>query len=593
MSNYIVSARKYRPQNFNTVVGQGHITTTLKNAIMHNQLAHAFLFCGPRGVGKTTCARILAKTINCTNITSEGEACNQCESCLNFEQGVSFNIHEIDAASNNKSEDIRELIEQVRYAPVSGKYKIFIIDEGHMLSTSAFNVFLKTLEEPPHYAIFILATTEKNKIIPTILSRCQIFDFKRINTKDTVNLLQDIAQKEDIKVEKEALELIALKSEGCLRDSLSLLDKIVSFTNGNVNYENTIEHLNILDEDVFFELLTYLQEEKLGDALILFDKIYNKGFEGNVFINGFQSFLRNVLVAKNIDTNPLLEVIDSFKEKYFKAAQETDIYYILTVLNILNEADIHYKESYNKRLHVELLLMKLAYLQKAISVIEDETDTVQKKKQFEQNKILQFRKIGLVKKMKEKIVDNIQPNTIKPEGSTNVASQPKTETKLSLDFNDFKKILDDDKSDLLKAVTRIVDKQNIQTIKESLPLEINKLKEIWNNYIILLASTNRKMNANNLGAVKFNILDGQKIELIFSSNIAKSMFETDKKNLLQAIKDGFNNNSIYVTSIIKPEKLDEEVPLHQRLNTQEKYDLMIKNNPLIAELKTKLQLAFN
>src|SRR5215210_1833216 len=254
MEKFIVSARKYRPQNFNTVVGQSHITTTLKNAIRNQQLAHAFLFCGPRGVGKTTCARILAKTINCENQQPGGEACNQCPSCVSFNHGTSMNIHELDAASNNSVDDIRALVEQVRFAPQAGKYKVYIIDEVHMLSASAFNAFLKTLEEPPTYAIFILATTEKHKILPTILSRCQIFDFKRITNDDTVEHLQEICKKEDIKAEKPALQMIARKSEGCMRDSLSILDKIVSFTNGELTYKNTLEHLNILDADYYFKL---------------------------------------------------------------------------------------------------------------------------------------------------------------------------------------------------------------------------------------------------------------------------------------------------------------------------------------------------
>src|ERR1700749_1857482 len=277
MDKFIVSARKYRPQNFSTVVGQAHITTTVKNAIRNNQLAHAFLFCGPRGVGKTTCARILAKTINCENSKDSGEACNECNSCVAFNEGTSLNVHELDAASNNSVDDIRSLVEQVRFAPQAGKYKVYIVDEVHMLSASAFNAFLKTLEEPPSYAIFILATTEKHKILPTILSRCQIFDFKRINTNDTVEHLQEICDKEDVKAQKVALHVIAQKSEGCMRDALSILDKIVSFTNGEVTYSNTLEHLNILDEDYYFKLLDNLLQQDIGAAMLLHDEINSKG----------------------------------------------------------------------------------------------------------------------------------------------------------------------------------------------------------------------------------------------------------------------------------------------------------------------------
>src|SRR6186997_1265980 len=335
MEQFIVSSRKYRPQNFSTVVGQSHITTTLKNAIRNEQLAHAFLFCGPRGVGKTTCARILAKTINCENLQADGEACNQCQSCVSFNNGSSMNIHELDAASNNSVEDIRSLTDQVRFAPQAGKYKVYIIDEVHMLSSSAFNAFLKTLEEPPPYAIFILATTEKHKILPTILSRCQIFDFKRITNNDTVTHLEEICEKEEIKAEKTALHVIAQKSEGCMRDSLSILDKIVSFTNGAVTYKNTLEHLNILDEDYYFKLLDYVQQQDMGSALLMFDEINRKGFEGDLVLNGFAEFLRNLLVSRDAKVAMLLEVAEDFKQKYLQTAQKIAPAFIVSSLNIL------------------------------------------------------------------------------------------------------------------------------------------------------------------------------------------------------------------------------------------------------------------
>src|SRR6478609_8548885 len=321
---FIVSARKYRPQNFSTVVGQSHITTTLKNAINNNQLAHAFLFCGPRGVGKTTCARILAKTINCEKRTKDGEACNKCNSCVSFDNGTSLNIHELDAASNNSVDDIRSLVDQVRFAPQAGAYKVYIVDEVHMLSSSAFNAFLKTLEEPPPYAIFILATTEKHKILPTILSRCQIFDFKRITLNDTVEHLREICEKEDIKADKTSLQLIAQKSEGCMRDALSILDKIVSFTNGEVTYQNTLEHLNILDAEYYFKLMDHLQQQDLASAMLLYDDINRKGFEGDLLLEGFAEFMRNLLVCKDERAAVLLEVVDSFKPKYLNGAKKID-----------------------------------------------------------------------------------------------------------------------------------------------------------------------------------------------------------------------------------------------------------------------------
>lgn len=338
MDKFIVSARKYRPQNFSTVVGQSHITTTLKNAIKNNQLAHAFLFCGPRGVGKTTCARILAKTINCENRTSDGEACNVCNSCVSFDNGTSLNIHELDAASNNSVDDIRSLVDQVRFAPQAGKYKVYIVDEVHMLSTAAFNAFLKTLEEPPPFAIFILATTEKHKILPTILSRCQIFDFKRITNQDTVEHLQEICEKESIKADKTALHIIAQKSEGCLRDALSILDKIVSFTNGELTYVNTLEHLNILDEDYYFRLIDAMQNQNVSDALLLFEEINRKGFEGDLVLNGFAEFVRNLLVSKDAKVAMLLEVSEGFKQRYLDVALKMDAAWLLSALNILNKA---------------------------------------------------------------------------------------------------------------------------------------------------------------------------------------------------------------------------------------------------------------
>ena len=379
MDKFIVSARKYRPQIFSTVVGQSHITTTLKNAIKNNQLAHAFLFCGPRGVGKTTCARILAKTINCETRTKEGEACNSCNSCISFDAGTSLNIHELDAASNNSVEDIRNLVDQVRFAPQAGKYKVYIVDEVHMLSSSAFNAFLKTLEEPPPYAIFILATTEKHKILPTILSRCQIFDFKRITNNDTVDHLQEICEKESITAEKTALHVIAQKSEGCMRDSLSILDKIVSFTNGAVTYKNTLEHLNILDEDYYFQLLDFVQQQDLSSALLMFDEINRKGFEGDLVLNGFAEFLRNLLVSRDPKVAMLLEVAEDFKQKYLQIAQKISPAFTVSALNILNEAEINYKQARNKRLHVELTIIKLSYLQQALELVSND-GVVSKKK---------------------------------------------------------------------------------------------------------------------------------------------------------------------------------------------------------------------
>ena len=375
MENFIVSARKYRPATFETVVGQHHITGTLKNAIKNNQLAQAFLFCGPRGVGKTTCARILAKTINCTSLTAEQEACGTCDSCISFQTGHSFNFHELDAASNNSVDDIRSLIEQVRIPPQAGKYKIYIIDEVHMLSANAFNAFLKTLEEPPSYAIFILATTEKHKILPTILSRCQIFDFNRIQVDDISTHLNKIAVRENINVEADGLHIIAQKADGGLRDALSMFDQIVSYTNKNLTYKSVIDNLNILDYDYYFRLTQYLTTADVSNALILFDEVLNNGFDGNNFINGLASHLRNLLVAKDPQTTKLLEVSENIKQKYISQSQQTAVSFILTALNLANQCDLIYKNSKNQRLQVELALIKMCHIPSVLQLAQQPNHT--------------------------------------------------------------------------------------------------------------------------------------------------------------------------------------------------------------------------
>ena len=362
MENYIVSARKYRPSTFESVVGQRALTTTLKNAIATQKLAHAYLFCGPRGVGKTTCARIFAKTINCMTPTADGEACNQCESCVAFNEQRSYNIHELDAASNNSVDDIRQLVEQVRIPPQIGKYKVYIIDEVHMLSASAFNAFLKTLEEPPRHAIFILATTEKHKILPTILSRCQIYDFNRISVEDTVNHLSYVASKEGITAEPEALNVIAMKADGGMRDALSIFDQVVSFTGGNITYKSVIDNLNVLDFEYYFRLTDCFLENKVSDALLLFNDILNKGFDGSHFITGLSSHFRDLLVGKDPVTLPLLEVGASIRQSYQEQAQKCPLPFLYRAMKLCNECDLNYRISKNKRLLVELTLIQVAQL---------------------------------------------------------------------------------------------------------------------------------------------------------------------------------------------------------------------------------------
>lgn len=362
MENYIVSARKYRPSTFESVVGQRALTTTLKNAISSGKLAHAYLFCGPRGVGKTTCARIFAKTINCLNPTADGEACNECESCKAFNEQRSYNIHELDAASNNSVDDIRQLVEQVRIPPQIGKYKVYIIDEVHMLSTAAFNAFLKTLEEPPHHAIFILATTEKHKILPTILSRCQIYDFNRISVEDTIAHLAYVASKEGIQAEPEALNVIALKADGGMRDALSIFDQVASFTGGNITYQAAIDDLNVLDYEYYFRLTDYFLENKVSDSLLLFNEVLNKGFEGSHFITGLSMHLRDLLVSKDPVTLPLLQVGASIRERYRTQAQKCPVNFLYRAMKLCNDCDLNYRASKNKRLLVELTLIQAAQI---------------------------------------------------------------------------------------------------------------------------------------------------------------------------------------------------------------------------------------
>ena len=359
---YIVSARKYRPMSFDTVVGQSALTTTLKNAVKSGKLAHAYLFCGPRGVGKTTCARIFAKAINCQNPTADGEACNECESCQSFNEQRSLNIFELDAASNNSVEHIKTLMEQTRIPPQLGKYKVFIIDEVHMLSTAAFNAFLKTLEEPPAHVIFILATTEKHKILPTILSRCQIYDFERMTVQNTIAHLKSVAEKEGIKYEEQALAVIAEKADGGMRDALSIFDPAASFCQGNITYQKVIEDLNVLDSDYYFRIVDMAVENKVSDIMVLLNDIINKGFDGGLLIQGLAKHVRNVMMAKNTETLSLLEVSEQQRQRYVEQAQRVQLPFLYGALKLMNQCDVNYRQSSNKRLLVELTLIEVAQL---------------------------------------------------------------------------------------------------------------------------------------------------------------------------------------------------------------------------------------
>ena len=583
MDKFIVSARKYRPQIFSTVIGQSHITTTLKNAIKNNQLAHAFLFCGPRGVGKTTCARILAKTINCENQTADGEACNTCNSCASFDAGTSMNIHELDAASNNSVDDIRSLVEQVRFAPQAGKYKVYIVDEVHMLSSSAFNAFLKTLEEPPPYAIFILATTEKHKILPTILSRCQIFDFKRITNSDTIEHLQEICDKEKIKAEKAALHVIAQKSEGCLRDALSILDKIVSFTNGELTYSNTLEHLNILDEDYYFKLLDCMQQQHLSDAMLLYDEINRKGFEGDTLLEGYSEFIRNLLVCKDAKAAILLEVADDFKQKYLQAAQQISTGWLIAALNLLNEAEINYKQARNKRLHVELAIIKLCYLLQAVEMVNNE-GVLSKKKIVETARPVAFKSIQPIR-VKEQEAPVIQ----KKSEAKLIIEEPEQQIEKKI-IHETEPVNAEPKKSLgsLDAIRKKLTAQN-KNGNEVKTLTDDELRLCWDKFIEKLVTKKNHSAVTNFKMAELKIVDNNSIEIITENNIQQKFIEQERAELVDDLQQYFCNRQLTYNVIINEKEGTGEIA-EKPLSSREQYLKIIEEYPLVKELKDRLRL---
>ena len=592
MENFVVSARKYRPQTFSTVVGQSHITTTLKNAILQHHLAHAFLFCGPRGVGKTTCARILAKTINCENIGKDGEACDTCSSCKSFNTGASFNVHELDAASNNSVDDIRELTEQVRFAPQSGQYKIYIIDEVHMLTANAFNAFLKTLEEPPPHAIFILATTEKHKIIPTILSRCQIFDFKRITPADIVHHLEEIAEKESISAEPAALQVIAQKSDGCMRDALSILDKIVSFTNANLTYSNTLEHLNLLDEDYFFNLLELLQEEDLAGVLTLYDEIDKKGFEGDMVLNNLCEFFRNLLVSRDSKSISLLQVVEGFRNKYISAASSISPAYLIGALNILNEAEIGFKQARNKKLHVEFHLIRLTHLKQAITLVAG--DVLGKKKRVDEIKSVSFKQISFVAQKE------------KPAGKTTAVSPPATASipaateqsaqtaKLNIQTSvkSTQEIQPEPPVGGLGSLKKIREQMQNRKLEQSTVhvLSADMLQQAWDAYLQKLQDNNQVTSHSNLRMASMRMVDEQLFEIEASSRIQQQFIESERTGLLIHVQEFFNNPKIQFRILLDPAAEVEQTTTEQPLSQRDQYLKMISLYPLVKQLRDQLNL---
>lgn len=615
MEKFIVSARKYRPQNFSTVVGQQHITTTLKNAIRNKQLAHAFLFCGPRGVGKTTCARILAKTINCEHPGEDGEACNTCHSCVSFNDGASLNIHELDAASNNSVDDIRTLVEQVRFAPQAGEYKVYIIDEVHMLSSSAFNAFLKTLEEPPPYAIFILATTEKHKILPTILSRCQIFDFKRITTQDTADHLNEICEKEAVKAEMAALQLIAQKSEGCMRDALSIMDKIVSFTNGELSYTNTLEHLNILDADYYFRLMDAMLKQDVSSALLMFDEINRKGFEGDTVLNGLAEFIRNLLVCKDPKVASLLDVVESFKDRYVAMAGAVSASLLVSALNLLSDAEIQYRGARNKRLHIELTLIKLCYLQQAIEITDGGSGPDKKKIT---DRPLAFRTVSLAPAPEKRPVSGAKlivetsatpkpvastatqataassamaqpaafqsPTTPVQAEATTAAIKPATVATPTTANGGGLKL-----SSLSKLRQEIAARNSGPSEKkERIALTQERLKEHWQGF------ANKLREAKNPAVQSFElselrILDDENFEVVTGDNIMARFIDAEKRELAEYLQEKFCNNRLLFTVVIE-QRADLGLKFERPLTPREVFMQMAEQYPLINDLRIKLRL---
>ncbi|MES2447930.1 MAG: DNA polymerase III subunit gamma/tau [Bacteroidota bacterium] len=625
MENFIVSARKYRPATFETVVGQQHITGTLQNAIKNNQLAQAFLFCGPRGVGKTTCARILAKTINCTNLTTEQEACGTCESCISFQSGNSFNFHELDAASNNSVDDIRSLIEQVRIPPQAGKYKIYIIDEVHMLSQSAFNAFLKTLEEPPSYAIFILATTEKHKILPTILSRCQIFDFNRIQVEDIAGHLNKIAIRENIAVEADGLHIIAQKADGGLRDALSMFDQIVSYTNKNLTYKSVIDNLNILDYDYYFKLTDYLSNGDVSQALLLFNEILNNGFDGNNFINGLASHFRNLLVAKDAQTVQLLEVSENIKQKYLTQSKAADLGFILTALNLANQCDLVYKNSKNQRLQVELSLIKMCHVNSVIQLANQPTATdldQDKKKTLiksgsQEVAKTEVQEVGKLEsrevevKSEVKVGNSGRDEDLTPKSQPSIQSLPDhinipPPTKVpeatvkpigGLPSIGSIKIQPPNAKNTASLIPSLTDLERIATGEEEKEPQLisgnekqtfsaEQFLELWKVYT-KKANDEHKIHLFTL-MNNDPIIEGTNITVLVENSALESTLQSEKVDLLNFLRSSLKNFDIQLNS-----KRAENTSKKRIYTNKDKYTHLVDKNPQLEELRKRFNLDIN
>ena len=574
MENYIVSARKYRPNTFDTVVGQSSITNTLKNAIKNNHLAQAFLFCGPRGVGKTTCARILAKTINCQNITDKIEACDSCESCTSFNNSASFNIYELDAASNNSVDDIRSLVEQVRIPPQDGKYKVYIIDEVHMLSTQAFNAFLKTLEEPPAYAKFILATTEKHKIIPTILSRCQIFDFKRIKIEDIAHHLDYIADKEGILADKDALHIIAQKADGALRDALSIFDQLVSFAGNHLTYQAVIDNLNVLDYDYYFKLCDFFLQNEIPNTLLLFNDVIEKGFDGQHFIIGLGEHLRNLLVCKDVATIKLLEIGENLKVRYKDQSTRCTIPFLFKSLDIINQCDLNYKISNNKRLSIEIMLMQISSLVN----LPITSETIKKQ---EINSPKQDTKPNL--EVSKPVIETPKPNVdtnntvkqevVKPIPATRDSNYSGISVKSMMTGNAIPEQKNND------GISGLAQEPDIQY-----EISQQKFEELWMEYMNSIKESSPSLYATltkNKPILRENIID-----IKIDNKVQETEIKGKKGEVLDFIRSKTGNYALQIdTQVIASENISDIA-----YTDNDKFKKMAEKNPEIIKLKNDLNL---
>ena len=612
MENFVVSARKYRPITFDAVVGQSSITNTLKNAIKNNHLAQAFLFTGPRGVGKTTCARIFAKTINCENLSENLEPCDECESCTSFNQNNSFNIHELDAASNNSVDDIRRLVEQVRIPPQVGSYKVYIIDEVHMLSAAAFNAFLKTLEEPPPYAKFILATTEKHKIIPTILSRCQIYDFNRITVKDTVEYLKYVAKSEAVEAEPEALHVIAQKADGAMRDALSIFDQLVSFSGDTITYKSTIDNLNVLNVEYYFQLVDLFFAGDISSSLLIFDEIIGNGFDGHHFINGLSSHLRNLLVGKDPQTIALMETSDSIKTQYLNQSKVADIRFLINALDICTKVDLNYKSASNKRLLVELNLMKLCKLNHPLPTLTAPTESAPAVKATAKKPESVSRPNPSTSTPKPKVETTTKVQEAAPTLATNeVKVEPKivvktpepiAEKKVAVSNTEVSEVNEkvapkttrrrktvsiiSSLNEAPKTETKDIDlegemNKEFSAVKVQIKIEnLNKALEKYHTKIKI----DKPSFAVNLKPEHIQLGDNNKITITLNN---KTLDDRDLKyDLLQFLKEELNNNEISLTTIIR------EVETIVKKGPMDTYKEMVASNPKMEDFRKQLDLDF-